>query len=243
MSPYGMYVAFSGGKDSIVALDLVRRAKVIHTVHIHLTSVDFPELIYFVRRHYSDITWERPSKTMWQLIVEKMFPPTRKIRYCCEELKEGGGSGRLVVTGLRWQESNKRRKRRMIEMCQKDSSKIFLNPIIEWTHNEVWEYIHSRNLPYCELYDQGFKRLGCVGCPMSGKTRIKKFLRYPKYKDNYLRAFSAAAAAANRAALGIEFGGSNRLARLRWLDGDDMFRWWMNEDRCRTSEEQLVLFE
>jgi len=242
MSPDGYYVAFSGGKDSIVLLDLIRRADVKHTVHIHMTSVDPPELIKFVRNNYPGITWERPPYTMWQLIVKKMMPPTRIVRFCCEYLKEGGGDGRMVATGIRWAESNKRRQRRMVEQCQKSSSKIFLNPIIEWKDEDVWEYIHSRNLSYCSLYDEGFKRLGCVGCPMSGDKRYEEFRRWPKFEAAYKRSFAAAAAAANRAALGIEFGGTGRLAKLRWTDGEDMFRWWMKENRAG-NDDQLVLFE
>lgn len=65
-----------------------------------------------------------------------------------------------------------------------------LNPIIDWTTDEVWEFIHEYNIPYCELYDQGYKRLGCIGCPMgSVEHRLKEFEKYPKYKAAYIRAF------------------------------------------------------
>ena len=241
MHPDGYYVAFGGGKDSETTLDLVRKSGVKHTVHFHITTVDPPELIRFIRKHYPGITWERPAKTMWQLIVEKMSPPTRIIRYCCEALKEGGGDGRMVITGIRWAESVKRAKRRMVESCQRKKNKMFLHPIIDWKDEDVWEYIKSYNLPYCELYDQGFKRIGCIGCPMSGDARYKEFARWPKYEKLYRRSF-AAAAAANRAALGIEYGGKGRLAKLRWTDGDDMFRWWMNENSLSTNDDQMTLF-
>ena len=65
MSPDGYYVAFSGGKDSIVMLDLVRRAKVRHTVNYHITTVDPPELVYYIRKNYPGIRWNRPLYTMW----------------------------------------------------------------------------------------------------------------------------------------------------------------------------------
>jgi 3'-phosphoadenosine 5'-phosphosulfate sulfotransferase (PAPS reductase)/FAD synthetase len=65
-----------------------------------------------------------------------------------------------------------------------------VNPIVDWTDEEVWEYIHARNLPYCELYDQGYTRIGCIGCPLAGAEKMRKdFERYPKYRDNYIRAF------------------------------------------------------
>jgi len=237
----GYYVAFSGGKDSVVILDLIRKANVKHETHFHVTTIDPPELMRFVKKHYPDVVWDHPEKSMWGLIVERMMPPTRMVRYCCEELKEGGGEGRIIVTGIRWAESNKRRKRQVIENCQRSKSKMFLNPIIDWQDEDVWEYIRTNKLPYCSLYDEGFKRIGCIGCPMAGKNRIKEFERWPKFEKLYKRAF-AAAAAANRAALGIEFGGKNRKARLRWKNGEDRFRWWMEENR-NTNNDQLVLFE
>ena len=65
-----------------------------------------------------------------------------------------------------------------------------VNPIIDWSDDEVWEFIHEYNVPYCGLYDEGFKRLGCIGCPMgSVKQRRFEFERYPKYKNLYLLAF------------------------------------------------------
>jgi phosphoadenosine phosphosulfate reductase len=236
MSVEGYYVAFSGGKDSIVLLDLFRKADVRHTVHFHITTVDPPELIRFIRNNYSGIIWERPAMSMWQLIRKKMMPPTRIVRYCCEHLKEGGGEDRMVATGIRWAESNQRKKRNMVEGCQKSARRIFLNPIIDWSDDEVWEYIRSNKMPYCELYDQGFKRIGCVGCPMAGDGRIKEFERWPKYENAYKRAFSAAAA--NRLRFTNQYNG-----KLRWKDGEDMFRWWMQENRSKGDDSQPVLFE
>lgn len=51
-----------------------------------------------------------PALPMRKLIVKKQFPPTRLIRYCCEDLKEPGGVGRVVVTGVRWAESRNRKQ-------------------------------------------------------------------------------------------------------------------------------------
>lgn len=244
MNPAGYYVAFSGGKDSIVTLDLVRRAGVKHEVHFNVTSVDPPELLAFISKHYPGIHKHRPGKNnMFALIVKKMMPPTRVVRYCCEALKEHGGAGRMVVTGIRWAESARRAKRQITEVCFKDETRVFRHPIIDWKDGEIWEYIHDRKLPYPSLYDEGFKRIGCVGCPMAGDGRLTQFARWPHYERAYRRAF-AAAAAANRAALGPEFGGRGRNAKLRWKDGDAMWRWWMDESAKGINDpDQEVMFE
>lgn len=82
-----------------------------------------------------------------------------------------------------------RENARIVEMCYKDHTTL-INPIIDWTSDEVWEFIKEYQIPYCSLYDEGFKRLGCIGCPM-GTThhKIKEFERWPKYKKLYLMAF------------------------------------------------------
>ena len=91
----GYYVAFSGGKDSQVVLDLVRRSGCRYDAHYNCTTVDPPELVRFIRAEYPEVEWHRPDLSMWQLIVKKRFPPTRFRRYCCEYLKERGGQGRF----------------------------------------------------------------------------------------------------------------------------------------------------
>jgi phosphoadenosine phosphosulfate reductase len=240
MHPDGYWVAFSGGKDSIVVLDLVRKAGVRHTAHFNLTTVDPPELLQFIREHYADVRRERPEISMFQLIRKKMVPPTRVVRYCCEHLKERGGAGRFVVTGIRWAESTRRSKRRLTETCFKTNRKRYLHPIIEWTDEDVWQYIRENKLPYCRLYDEGFKRIGCVGCPMAGDGRIKEFARWPKFRAAYRKAFDDVAASNNE----LEKQGFINPRKLRWVDGADMWNWWMEEKKKPSEEsDQGVLFE
>lgn len=82
-----------------------------------------------------------------------------------------------------------RENAQMIEQCYRTRSTT-VNPIVDWTDGEVWEFIKEYNIPYCCLYDQGFKRLGCIGCPMgSREQREMEFERWSKYKNLYMIAF------------------------------------------------------
>lgn len=110
--PY--YLCYSGGKDSDVIRILAHLAGVKHDITHNLTTVDAPETIQYIKTipnviidkaRYADGS----PKTMWNLIPRKGMPPTRIVRYCCQELKEQGGKGRLKVTGVRWAESKNRR--------------------------------------------------------------------------------------------------------------------------------------
>ena len=162
-------------------------------------------------------TYKGERTSMWKLIPQKLIPPTRTVRYCCAVLKETGCANRFIATGVRWAESAQRKnreefeklgatkatkekftsvmlmndndaRRRMNEHCMQ-KKKMIVNPIIDWRDSDVWEYINSENIPTCELYQCGYDRVGCIGCPMAGKKRYKEFADFPKYKNLYIHAF------------------------------------------------------
>jgi phosphoadenosine phosphosulfate reductase len=188
--PEGYYLAFSGGKDSVVLKTLANIAGVKYDAHMSWTSVDPPEVMDFVRRYHPDVIFDRPKKTMWQLIIKNKFPPTRLMRFCCSELKECHGMNRVILTGIRGDESNKRKNRGMIELCRTDPRKRYVHPLIDWTQSDVWEFIKTRNVPYCSLYDKGFDRIGCVMCPQaSHKQRLFEAERFPNFYRAYMRVF------------------------------------------------------
>jgi len=239
----GYYLAFSGGKDSQCIYHLAKEAGVKFDAHYNQTGIDPPELIYNMRKHYPDVIVEPYEKSMWQLIREHGMPPTRMARFCCEHLKERGGQGRVVVTGVRAAESTRRKKsygivtiqhrnkakraytfdpeqgEHLIRTCP-TKGKVVLAPILDWTDEDVWAYIRDRNLPYCSLYDEGFKRLGCIGCPMSGrKGQLQQFARWPKFKQAYIKAFDA-----------MLKENSHRNYRANWRTGKDVFDWWVGND-------------
>lgn len=110
--PY--YLCYSGGKDSDVIRILAELADVQHEIVHNLTTVDAPETVAYIKTipnviinkaRYAD----GKPKTMWNLMPKKKMPPTRIVRWCCSELKEAGGKGRLKITGVRWEESTNRK--------------------------------------------------------------------------------------------------------------------------------------
>lgn len=271
--PEGYYLAFSGGKDSVVCKALLDAAGVKYDATYRVTSVDPPELVRFIKEKHADVKREVPRDkdgkviTMWNLIPRKLMPPTRTMRYCCEHLKESGGDGRMTVTGVRWAESANRKanqgivtipdrnayknaifsqnsdftqtnsggvvltndnteSRRVVEQCYK-RHKTNVNPIIDWTDAEVWEFIKANEIPYCGLYNEGFHRLGCIGCPLARqKGREIGFNRWPKYKNAYLLAF--AAMLARRKEIGRPFKIAG--AEIKDATPEDVFNWWMEYD-------------
>lgn len=241
----GYYETFSGGKDSIVTEYLCRLANVKYELHHSYTTVDPPEVLKFIKDNYPSCIIHKPIKSMFELIVEKGMPPTRMVRYCCDKLKESGGEGRVIVTGVRWAESVKRKnnrkqvelfeksksrkneelkelvlnsdndtRRKIVEMCV-DKRKWVVNPIISWEDSEVWEFIKYFNLPYPNLYDNGFKRIGCIGCPLSscGREELEKF---PKFKNAYIKTFERMLK--NRELKGM---------KTEWKTGIEVLDWWL----------------
>jgi len=232
----GYYVAFSGGKDSCVILDLVKRSGVKFDAHYSLTTVDPPELVYFIRRGHPEVKVDRPEQTMWELIEKNGLPPLGQSRYCCKSLKESGGIGRFVVTGIRWEESRWRSRRKMVDHCIKNGEKkLFLHPIIDWTSVDVWDYIRDRKLPYCSLYDEGFKRIGCVLCPLSSlNAKQRDIARWPKIAEAYKRALQK----------GLERKAkTSHPIRGDFKTGEDFFNWWVLENIKVTDKNQPTLFE
>lgn len=229
--PEGYYLAFSGGKDSQTIYHLAEMAGVKFDAHFHLTTVDPPELVYFVRNHYPKVEVSKPEKSMWKLCVDILSLPFRTRRFCCKKLKEHGGHGRIVVTGIRAQESARRAKRKMVEVCYNDPSKSFLHPIFDWTEKDVWSFLGNR--PHCSLYDEGYKRIGCIMCPMSGKTGMERDAkRWPKYYQAYLRTIGKIIEERKRRGLVVSF-----------ETPEEMMEFWINGKGIeKPDENQTVLF-
>ena len=262
--PY--YLCYSGGKDSDCIRILAELAGVSCDIVHNLTSVDAPETVRYIktipdiiinRAHYKDGT----PKTMWNLIPRRLMPPTRKVRYCCSELKEHGGRGRLKITGVRSAESVARRKnaaeikiigkpattrkyleaenisyniapaggislnfdntdsRRAVEHCFRNSSTL-INPIIDWSDSEVWQFLDYYGCKSNPLYGCKHKRIGCIGCPFASSNQRKlEFTAYPAYYANYVRAFERMLSALR-----------DKGCKTSWTSGEDVMHWWLRND-------------
>jgi len=180
--PDDMYMlCYSGGKDSIVLEDIARKSDVSYAVFYSLMH-DPPELIKFIKSRDFYINILRPKRNFWKGIVDN-FPPHRKARWCCSEIKEGP-STKIPLThrllGIRAEESRNRSKRGWINQITK--KRINYHPLFDWQEWEIWDYIDKYQLEYPSLYNEGFSRLGCVVCPLRStpETRIWK-RRWPQY--------------------------------------------------------------
>lgn len=214
--PEGYYMCFSGGKDSVVLHDLTVKAGVKFDAHHNNTTVEPPELMRFIIKNYPHVKLERAPITMAQLIVKRKIPPLRTARYCCYYLKERFGKSRVKITGIRAEESARRAKRPLFEENRRKKNDYFLNPILHWTESEIWQYIRENNIPYCELYDRGRKRVGCVLCPFQNGKNVEMDMRdFPAIVNYYLRAC--------RKSYEV-----NEKYLTYWKSGDDMFNWWIN---------------
>lgn len=251
--PEGYYFADSYGKDSCVTRHLLQAAGSKYDGHYHKGGIDPPELVRFGKKHHPEIIISRPPMSVWKAVETKGMP-RRKGRWCCELIKEKAGSGRRVVTGIRWQESATRRIRRMFEVCVADDTKYFLHPIIDWTANDVWEYIRANDIPYCSLYDEGarpeqrgygkglFKRLGCMLCPMitPRQTQIE-LIRFPKIAEAWRRSCFKYWEEGHKKPRPKD---ETKLGVYRWDTPEAMWKWWISrKSEPKVSDAQCIMFD
>lgn len=260
-----LVVTYSGGKDSDVILQIGKNAKVPFEVLHNHTTADAPETVYHIRNVFRELelegikcTIDKPvykgkRTSMWNLIPQKLMPPTRLVRYCCAVLKEKGGTGRFIATGVRWDESAARKNnrgtmevihrdrekrlilqddndeaRRTFETCKLKGKRV-VNPIVEWKTDDVLQYIEDQKIAINPLYGCGFDRVGCVGCPLAGtEDRQFEFAMFPAFKKNYIRAFDRMLEARMKSGKSTE----------NWENGIDVFHWWMEDG---VSPGQIVL--
>lgn len=196
-------LAYSGGKDSDVILQLAKEAGINYRAIYRNTTIDPPHTMQHVRRNGVEVL--KPKESFYSLIARKGYP-SRLVRFCCTELKEYKILDKCIM-GVR-QDESKARKERYQEPTQcrfyngrteksPDAEEYHVEaiyPIYDWTDDDVREFIADRNIQCHPLYydeDGTFhveRRLGCVGCPMAyRKKRIEEFKANPKFVRGWLR--------------------------------------------------------
>lgn len=224
--PY--YLAFSGGKDSCVIKHLAEVAGVRYEAWYHSTTIDPPELVRFLKEEHRDVRWVLPKQgAMMARVARKPgLPPTRSMRWCCAEYKEHRSPGRTKIFGVRQAESATRKKWNEVSVDSMNDRAVC--PIVYWSDEDVWGYIYANGIKYCTLYDEGWNKLGCVGCPLADKKNQKReFERWPKFKENWRRA--------------IVKNWENFHDKLRrdgkpyyhakFKSGEDLWQWWLTAKR------------
>lgn len=175
-------VSFSGGKDSTVVSDLVRRAYANQSI-IHIfgnTTLELPETMSYIKR-FKDLNNKTPfleSKSRHNFVdlCDKIGPPSRVMRWCCTVFKTGPIGQTfdglrtkmphlLTYYGIRRSESTRRAGYKAISASPKVSQQTVVSPVIDWIDADIWLYIFSRCLDFNDAYQKGFSRVGCWSCP------------------------------------------------------------------------------
>ncbi len=195
------HVAFSGGKDSIVLLDLVKKAlpKDEFVVVFGDTQMEFPDTYDVVDKVEAQckaegIRFYRAKSHMDVYESWKQFaPPSRVLRWCCSvhkstpqviKLREVLGKDDyrgMAFVGVRGAESARRSEYDFESNGMKQKGQRSANPILDWTSFEVWLYIYANNLVINKAYTKGSQRAGCLCCPMGGSKA--DFFQYSNYKE------------------------------------------------------------
>ena len=192
-------LSYSGGKDSDVILKLSQLAGIKVRVIYKSTSIDPPGTISHATKNGAEII--RPKKTFFQLVEQKGYP-SRFARFCCSELKEYKVCD-IAIHGIRRSESRARSDRyqepqicRIYNKNKNQRVSVFL-PILEWTDEDVDEFIKAYNIQCAPVYydEEGKfhveRRLGCMCCPLaSRKKRLEEFHKHPRMVRLYVKACS-----------------------------------------------------
>ncbi len=201
------HVAFSGGKDSEVLLDLVRKAlpKKSFVVVFGDTGMEFPDTYSLINEikescvndeipFYTSKSHFKPCES-WHLFG----PPARVLRWCCSvhkstpqtlKLRELTGKNDYVgldFVGVRKHESVARSEYEYENFGKKQKGQFSFNAILDWTSAEIWLYLFLYSLPINEAYKKGNSRAGCLFCPMGGnKGDYIQYKSYPAEIEPYI---------------------------------------------------------
>lgn len=181
------YVAFSGGKDSVVALDLVQRALPHNKFKVLFgdTGMEFPDtykIVEEIEQHCKDakIEFLRAKSDFDPKVTWREFgPPAQTMRWCCSvhktapqiillrEYTNNPHFRGMAFTGIRGDESASRSEYEGISHGEKVRGQYSCHPILEWNSAELFSYIYERQLLINDAYKKGNSRAGCLVCPLA----------------------------------------------------------------------------
>jgi len=172
-------VLFSGGKDSLVTMDIAKRAGLDKAVYLN------SELEFSISRKYVseignkyNIEHIRPENDFFEF-CRRLCPPSKRLKWCCKVIKLGFSMDYCIknnithqITGVRAAESKNRSNYKVIDKIPFTTAnpkyELFqVNPIVDWTEQDVWNYIIENKLKYNPIYDFGVNRVGCWCCPFN----------------------------------------------------------------------------
>lgn len=248
---FGYYGCDSGGKDSGCIIELAKMAGVTVQWNFFVTGMDPPELTKHIRQNHPLTIWKHPEKHFFKMLAEDRGFPTRQNRWCCQTLKERHGEGKVKISGVRHAESPRRRdlwKDFQIFDPTKNHAPNSLaawmvNPLIYWSNDDVWNFTREREIPYCELYDKGYKRIGCVGCPMTSPTQITKdFLRWPYIEKAWRHAFHKLWARRHGTTMTRGKHAGEAWPAIEGItNADKLFVWWKTQARRTNTKDKCQL--
>lgn len=210
---YEVSVGFSGGKDSQVVYDLCLRSGIQFKAYFN-HAFESSTTLRFIREFYPNVIWRRDYnigfiENIWR--NHNSLLPTSEISYCCKDYKHNPKYlDKASIVGVRRAESAKRKERKVFEARNKTTIKtnktlfseyfteqctgigtsgiIQLKPIVDWSDDEVWEYIKRHGLPINPQYNET-KRVGCIVCPKANFTsNYLTLLKHPKLIDAFIKA-------------------------------------------------------
>jgi phosphoadenosine phosphosulfate reductase len=169
-------VSYSGGKDSLATLLLVKKAIPAFDVMYIDTGLEFPETaanVQDVADKYGLQINIVKAEPFWDA-APRFGPPSVEARWCCKVCKLGPitnfiensyPNGVLTFIGQRRYESEVRAKSQRVWQNPWVGNQTGASPIQNWTALHIWLFLLREKAPYNVLYERGFDRIGCWLCP------------------------------------------------------------------------------